>query len=596
MIDFIMESLKVRRMAQVVKWTEKYSIKPEKKRVAKAYVVTDTGEIVPYSTLADSVLRKPGSDRSLISKAANRVSDSQQIKDENDWMFDNGLVPRPFNPTDMMVLLENNPYFWRTVKQIAIDVAGLGHSLILRDDAEENEEERKKAELFFKKPDGENTLNEINKRLIVDWGSLGWMGLEPRRDGDGKVAKVNHVQAKSIWVHKDGKKYAQKAGMETTWFKKYGIKEDISSKTGQDKNISDKANEMIFYKEYYPGSFHYGVPNIYGSVGSVIGMIGERDFNLSFFENFGIPAYIILLEGDWDDGAEKIVTDFLKDCKGPSNAHRTMVFTTPEGCKLTTIPIAVKVEEASFKIHHEIWKEEILLAYSMPEYRIGIAVLGSLGGNVATEMTEIYKQSIVEPLQTVLEHIWSDLILQDGMGIISYRLKFKDMETRDLDTEIERATDMIRFGLATPNAMRKRLELGEPYDAGNEYYIDSSLVPVALAGQNVPEPTVKSAKSAKLPQYVINLPETFVKNIVKGKINDVTLPKDMIIDLNSPMALSGNGNKLYGFITFEKMEAAGEGFRYDFKFSALPKPLPVIIKFGKLGDIISDDYRIVSIV
>jgi len=574
------------------KWHKRYS-EPKPKPKAKAFVATDAGIVVPYSTLVDSVIFTPRSE-SLISKSASDTAASQQIQSENDWIFDNGLAPRPFDPTEMLVLLDNNPYFSRMVKQIAVDTAGLGHSLVLRDGGKENASEREKAELFFEKPDGENTLNEVNKRLITDWGYLGWLGVEVRRDGDGKVALVNHVQARSIWVHKSDIKYAQKAGTKIVWFKKYGVEEDISSSTGEDKNIISKANELIFYKEYYPGSPHYGVPNIYGSVGSVIGMIGIRDFNLSFFNNFGIPAYFILLEGDWDEDAEKIVTDFLKGCKDPNNAHKTMVFTTPEGCKITLTPIAVKAEEGSFKIFHDIWKEEILLAYSMPEYRIGIAVLGSLGGNVATEMTEIYKQSVIEPLQTVLEHIWSDLILRDGMSIMNYRLKFKDMETRDLDTEIDRATDMIRYGLTTPNDMRDRLDLGESYDGGDEYYIESGLVSVEMIGRDVPKQTIK----AKLPKYVINLPKEFTKNIVDEKNTHVIIPVDLKELLRQPVSLASEGKKLLGFISFERdqqlQKSQNEGmFAYKYKFSPLAKVLPIRIKFGKLGDIISDSYRII---
>lgn len=596
----ISEFIEAKQKSYAIKMNKKFNIKTpleEEKPKGKVFVVTDTGMIVPYQTLVDSVIRKPGSNRIRMSKAEKDIADSQQLEADDAWSFDHNLAPRPFEPADMLVLFDNTPYFSGTVGQIAVDVAGLGHSLVLREDGKENAEERKKAEAMLESPDGENTFHEVCKRWIIDWGLYGWSGLEIRRDLTSKVAKVNHVRSQTLWVHKDDNKYAQKVGMKATWFNKYGAKEDISRETGLAKDAKEGniANEMIFYREYHPGHARYGIPKIYSSAGAVIGMIGARDFNLAFFNNYGVPTYFILLEGDWDDGAEKIVTDFLKNCKDPSNAHKTMVFKTPEGCKLTLIPVAVKREEGSFSVFHKIWKEEILTAYRMPEYRLGIVVIGSLGGHLATEMTEIYKQSIVEPNQMVLEHIWSNMIFRDGMGIENYKIKFKDMDTRDLDTEIERATDMISYGLATPNAMRERLELGEPYDSGNEYYMDSSLVPVRLAGTIIGEQT---SKSAKLPKYVINLPEPQGVQIYKGNQKTFESEQNLKPIMGSVMALA-SGGKLYGFLTLNniqplhKSQEESKNFQYSFKFTKLPKPLPIKIK-SNTGSIISDNYAIAS--
>ncbi len=604
MID---EFLEIRRRQKVKEWGKQYKIAPEKKPVAKAYIATDRDIIVPYSTLVEATIRKPGS-RMLMSKAEDEAATSQQIQEENEWSFDNGLAARPFDPSTMLVLHDNNPYFGSTVGQIAVDVAGLGYSLILRDGGNEDKDELRKAEEFLESPDGENTFHEVCKRWVVDWGWCGWAGFETRRDGRGLVSKVNHIPSKNLWVDKDGNKYAERARTKITWFNKYDReldpdkrRDDISSETGTLEGLTskNKANEVIFYKKYYPGNPHYGVPNIYPSVGSVMGMIGSLEFNLAFFNNFGIPAYFILLEGDWDEKAEKIVTDFLKECKNANNAHKTMVFTTPEGCKLTTIPVAAKVEEGSFSIFHKIWKEEILIAYRMPEYRLGIAVLGSLGGHLATEMTEIYKQSIVEPLQTILEHIFSNLIFKYGMKIMNYRIKFKDMETRDLDTEIERTTDLVRFGLLHRNDGRKRLELGEPYEGGDEYLIESNFIPVDQIGQNTPDETSKSKlRVPKLPKYVINLPVPQGEEISKGKQNTFESTENLKVIMGTPIALV-SGGKLYGFLSLgniqplHKSQEESHNYRYSFRFSKLAEPLPVKVK-EKPGSIISDNYSLIS--
>ncbi|GAH97641.1 unnamed protein product, partial [marine sediment metagenome] len=84
------------------------------------------------------------------------------------------------------------------------------------------------------------------------------------------------------------------------------------------------ANELIFYKNYYPQSEYYGAPNILPSIGAVMGLIGVRDYNLAFFENYGIPAALIILKGRWSKDTAKQISDFIDvELKGSEQAHKT---------------------------------------------------------------------------------------------------------------------------------------------------------------------------------------------------------------------------------------------------------------------------------
>ena len=62
-----------------------------------------------------------------------------------------------------------------------------------------------------------------------------------------------------------------------------------------------------------------------------------------------------------------------------------------------------EVKEASFRLHRQDNRDEILAAHGVPPYRVGVAETGSLGGNTARESTEIYKRSVIEPRQEMLE-------------------------------------------------------------------------------------------------------------------------------------------------------------------------------------------------
>jgi len=272
--------------------------------------------------------------------------------------------------------------------------------------------------------------------------------------------------------------------MKKVWFKQFGLKKNFHLKEGTEGDYDEekRANELIFLLNYYPRNDYYGVPNILPAVGSVIGLIGIRDYNLAFFTNYGVPAYMVILSGDWDEGAEKIIKKHLDtEIKGSEKAHKTMVLQVPEGGAATFEPLSVAVKEGSFRVYQQVLREDILAAYSMPAYRIGINIVGSLGGTNIGESTVIYNQSVVEPLQEDLEDIFNNRIIEEGLDCHSYKFKFNDMDLRDRDAEAKRNNEAIQHGKMTPNEARNLEDLGETYPEGDRFYMNASLIEVGQA-------------------------------------------------------------------------------------------------------------------
>jgi len=443
----------------------------EEKKKGKVFVQTSKG-VYPYSILQKAEIKKS----------------SKQLKETEKWMTANELMPPPYPPNSFLMLYESNSIFWRCVNQLAIDVAGLGWKLQVKEGKKENETELEKIKGLLNTLNPEDSLRTILKQLLIDWGSVGWFGLEVVCNNKGEIAEIYHVPAHTLRVHASKEKYCQSRNNKKVWFKKFGLDKVFSSKDGKEgKYTGDaRANELIYYKNFYPKSDYYGVPNIISAVGDVIGLIGLRDYNLAFFENYGVPSAIVILEGEWDPGSDKTITEFLnKEFKGTENAHRTLVVEQPEGCKFNYIPLGIEVKEASFRLYEQVRRDDILIAYSMPPERIGIRVVGKLGGNVAEEATQIYVQSVVEPLQTDIEEIINQKLLQSDI----YEFKFENIDLRDLEALVKRQGYMIEHGMKTPNEARN--ELGyKPYPEGDKFYILSSLIEVG-------EPEEELSKAGK---------------------------------------------------------------------------------------------------
>jgi len=461
-----------------------------------AYVYTSKG-LFPISVLKAAEKKK-------------QKAESKQIKEDKLWLSAQELVPYPFAASNLLELKDNCAYFDACVKQIAKDVVGQGWRLELREGKKENNKEKESILAFIEDSGGDRdeTFEETLERGIIDWGLIGWWGWEVSRDTKGMVNGLWHVPAQTLYVHKSHNKYCQKRGQNEAWFKRFGWDEEINSTNGKVVGEKEKeeieltdsekvvlANELIFYKNYYPQSEYYGAPNILSSIGAVMGLIGVRDYNLAFFENYGIPAALILLKGRWDKDTAKQISDFIDvELKGSEQSHKTFCIHPPKGGEFEYIKLGIEIKEGSFKLYQKSLRDEILLDYKMPPYRIGIAEVGALGGSTAGESTKIYAQSVVAPLEEVVERLVTKKLFVQGLKAETYLFQLNELNLQDLDADAKR--DLIYFGLGalTSNQILKRYGK-EAYPEGNRYYVSSTYVDV---GEEPMEKMVAVLEAVKL--------------------------------------------------------------------------------------------------
>lgn len=417
-----------------------------------------------------------------ILKRAEKEQSSKQLEEESKWFGENDLMPTPFPPGALLTLYESNPVLNACVKQLAVDASGLGWNLHLREDKAESKDEFKRLDDFLRHPHPEDSLEVLFKELLVDYGAVGWFGIEVVKDNMGVVSKIYRVPAHTLRIHKSKDKFCQVRDDKKVWFKKFGLDKEISPETGKEGSFTgvDRANELIYYKNFDPKSDYYGVPNSISAVGDVMGLISLRDYNLAFFENYGVPSAIITLGGEWEGGSDKKIADYMdKEFRGTASSHRTLVVAsggTAEGegkCTFDYQALGVEVKEGSFRLYERDRKDNILMSYSMPPERVGVRIVGPLGGNDLAEATKIYVQSVVEPLQTNLESIINIKLLQSEI----YDFKFVNIDLRNYAEEIKQMESQIEHGMMTPNQAINKLG-GEEYPEGNKYYMMSSLLEI----------------------------------------------------------------------------------------------------------------------
>ena len=437
---------------------------------SKAHLIKTNRGIFPISVLKEAEID-------------NRKS-SQLEEADAAYARDNGLMPVPIDQSTFLDLKDNNTIFDTCVKQIAADVVGQGWKLMpVEEDKQIDEAAKEKVTSFLSDPNQEDeTVTDIFMKCIQDRGYVGGYALEIAPETGNTKAGMWHVPAQTIKVHKSKEKYCQIRGQKKRWFKRYGMKEDISPDTGDPKAAKGKdvAHEMIYRVNYYPQSDYYGAPDVLPAIGAVFGMIGVRDFNLAFFENYGIPAGFLELEGEWEEDAIKNLNDFLNlEIKGSENAHKTMVIELTKGSTVKWTPLSVEVKEGSFRLYQEGNRDEILSAHKMPPYRVGIAETGSLGGNAAQETNKIYISAVVDRLQNETERIINRIIVET-LNVETIKFQWNELDVRDLDAMAKRF--QIGFGLGAINRdyVRKNLFGLDPLEngEGEEYYVNKIFIEI----------------------------------------------------------------------------------------------------------------------
>jgi len=461
--------------------TKEKSLSPEDG--GKVYYVKTTKGLFPLS--------------SLLKAASNKKKvKTQQLRSKR-WLSERSLVPHPFSTTGLLYLEENSCYFDACVRQIAEDVVGQGWELKAKEGREgASKQDQERAIDFLTDPnETDEDIGDIIKKAVIDWGSIGWWALETEKDPpiDGRLIGLWHLPAHTVWVHKSKDKYAQIREGERVWFSRYGSGLRISSKTGNEiKGSENIAHELIFQVEYYQRSDYYGRPNILSAIGSVIGLIGVRDFNLAFFENYGVPTQLIILKGRWSAAAARQITNFLDvEVRGTSNAHKTLVLKPPAEGEVEVKPLATEIKEASFRFYQKMLRDEILSAYRMPPYRIGIAETGSLGGSTAAEATKIYVSSIIEPLKRLTGRIITNKLIRDGLGVNDYTFEWKKLDTRDQDALVKRLQLQFMMGSVNPNEVRRELGREPRKDPeAEQYYVAANYVAIGSEELEKREATV----------------------------------------------------------------------------------------------------------
>jgi len=459
----------------------------------------------------------------------DELTQSTQIEaeEEKEWSSAEGAIKPPYVFGNLIKMLEVSTYHYRCVKAKGMDTAGLGHHII--EDPENKgvgkPEDKKRLEAFFNNCNPNMEFVDVLDQVLVDYEATGNGFFELARNRAGELKYIYHLPSKYTRVREKGG-YVQIVGSETVYFQQWGEKYPDASeeKFGRPHFMNKEsgkyaanmrhngvktANEVLHLKNYHPGSYYYGLPDFLPSVGAIAGNVSARDFNISFFDNRGVPAYAIIIKGAKLDPELRTLIETFFQSKLKGSAHRTLVMPVPsKSVEVHFEKLSSEISESSFKDYMASNRDEIIVSHGMHPARIGIIATASLGSGTGTSQSETYKNSIIEPRQRRLEFLINHRIIQEGLRVRGWVFKFEDLDVRNRTAEVNNAKAMLDRAAYTVNEVRQQILKLDKVDGGDRAFIKLGNSIVFLDNLQVAEVKPQSASKGvtldDLAQAVVN--------------------------------------------------------------------------------------------
>jgi len=458
-------------------------------------VITNTGHVVGKSVLDKFALKSDEQSRAIPSDRFEGAYGQA------------GLVQPLYNPETLATLLEVNTWHARCVRTKANDVAGLGWGLSPLVENPSDEERR----VFYEFAKARRLGQALIDVLVDAWHDFEATGdcyfevVRENYDPEGKPVIFKRLPAHTVRAHKDGARYAQRYGALQVWFKTFGHPKDVSHKTGAEAALGslppqERATEIIHLKNYNARSDFYGLPDVLPAIGAIEAIRSARDYNIEFFDNYGVPAYAVYITGDYDlgdpdeNGEYPVIKDLEKHLKNiADNPHTPLVMAVPSASPTGTVKVefeklSVETKDSHFRMYRKDSRDEILCAHGVPAYRVGLVETGSLGGNTADASDKIYRESVLAPRKRKLEQVFNLYILP-ALEIESWKFYLEDLDISDEKHDMEVAGFLFDKGAITPNQLiryfgdRFGIEPDQDEPAMDWHYIGGKPVEAEAAAQ-----------------------------------------------------------------------------------------------------------------
>lgn len=267
---------------------------------------------------------------------------------------------------------------------------------------------------FIKNPYNELNLNDIAFRCSYDLEIFGAFAVEVIYSKDmTKIAEVNYIQANKLRIDSD-RKFTYYSDDWSDLKKFAPIKKPVFNPE------NPVASQILYVKEYRPGTEYYGQPEYLSCVNWI-----DLEWEISLFHINQVkrgfsPSMVITFKNGIpsDEEMRDIIRQLQNDYEGAINAGKTMfLFADGDDRSPEITPINLNDSDERFiELNKEI-TQGILTGHSVTNPGLfGISTPGELGQkNIILESLEIFQSMYVNPKQDIVQRTFNKLAKFNGI-------------------------------------------------------------------------------------------------------------------------------------------------------------------------------------
>lgn len=445
------------------------------------------------------------------------VTGSKQVPSKH-FMIGEQLVEPKYNPYELVQLLDLYSYHESCVDAVATDAAGINYTLDTLEGIDPIEAQKEKFNQILRasKP----SINIHLKRCAYDRRALGYGAIEIIRKNTSKsdIRRFKHIPSHTLRRHTDEKRVLHTADDGTrVWYVIYGKNYDeeghlcdVHADTGlfypyNSLPEEERANELLWTMEYAPGTNYYGRPLIIAALPSIKGDMSAVQYNVSFFENNGMPRFAVTITGDFQDYD---VPKTIEDEHGHTitnpdyderktlryqisqqikelikHPHSALCITIPtmgsdSNVEVKITPLSVQTEEGHFRMYRKDIRDEVIHSHKVDPSRLAIFDAGNLNGTNSENTKESYKYGTVAPVKSELEAMINQV--REELEVNTWEFKIVDVNPVDYSRDKELAQFLFSCAAMTPmdliNTFGEKFGLSpkDPDDLYlNSYYLNN---------------------------------------------------------------------------------------------------------------------------
>ena len=382
----------------------------------------------------------------------------------------NGAVPLPFDAWGISRYYQEDPDVYIAVNTIAGAVCGQGYEIV---SGGEEDETLRTLRSRFEGLAPESTLMETLRQVVIHLNLLGNGYLELARDREDRPCALWWCPATDLRRLKDGSGYLQVSGGCSTEFNAYAPSAETRRDLKKIGRWRSDAHEIVHLKLPNPRSRDYGLPPAYTVAKDILADAACKDSNIALFQNGLCPDYAVVVRGGTlSEETAATVREYLQEAhRGPSKHHGFLVLEAASGAggatpEIDLVPIQGKLSDMQWAKFRQLNIESKVRAFRVPMSKAGINQFGRLGEASSRGEDDTFKYQVVEPQQTMIEHMFTRMLRLD-FEATDLRFRFKELDPRDEWSRAQTAS-LLAGGRAVLTVNEARALLGlSPVEGGD---------------------------------------------------------------------------------------------------------------------------------